>query len=123
MVAPSSDASATPAAIAPSPSSSADSHVATDEIELTLTAGAPIETVRAPGLRKVEIDGKTARVSVQPFTAPLTVEVTVTGGAIARAVATPAGPRALTMSLAQPTGQPVRAKSKGELQANPYGAE
>ncbi|WP_437634101.1 protein kinase domain-containing protein [Sorangium sp. So ce854] len=99
-------APAPPGAASPSPTA----------VELRLAAEAPIADVRAPGLLRVERQGRAARVEVAPWSGTLVVEVTLEGGGAASARFEQDGPREARLRPA-PAARPPR---RPELHANPY---
>jgi serine/threonine protein kinase len=52
-------------------------------VELELTADAPIVTVRAVGVRRVEIEGNHARIVVAPWEGVLMIDAALAGGSVA----------------------------------------
>ncbi|XYH98548.1 protein kinase domain-containing protein [Sorangium sp. So ce1128] len=100
------DAPAPPGAASPSPAA----------VELRLAAEAPIADVRAPGLLRVDRQGRAARVEVAPWSGTLLVEVALEGGGAAIARFEQDGPREARLRPA-PTSRPQR---RPELHANPY---
>ena len=57
------------------------------EVELTVVADSPIESVRANGTRRVQIDGMKAHVRIIKWKGTLPIEATLAGGRTARAAA------------------------------------
>ncbi|WP_437569960.1 protein kinase domain-containing protein [Sorangium sp. So ce542] len=100
------DAPASPGAETPSPTA----------VELRLAADAPIADVRAPGLLRVDRQGRAARVEVAPWSGTLLVEVALEGGGDAIARFEQDGPREARLRPA-PASRPQR---RPELHANPY---
>ncbi|WP_437937231.1 serine/threonine-protein kinase [Sorangium sp. So ce341] len=100
------DAPASPGAEPPSPTA----------VELRLAADAPIADVRAPGLLRVDRQGRAARVEVAPWSGTLLVEVALEGGGDAIARFEQDGPREARLRPA-PASRPQR---RPELHANPY---
>jgi len=106
----------------PAPSAPA-SFAHAGETELDLTADGPIESLRAPGMKRMEIAGTTARLALEPWTGALKVEATLEGGKKVFASVdsgTPSAhldvkPRAVALPTA---GTPT---NKPDLQGNPYG--
>ncbi|WP_437957516.1 serine/threonine-protein kinase [Sorangium sp. So ce119] len=104
--APASPGAASPGAASPSPTA----------VELRLAADAPIADVRAPGLLRVDRQGRAARIGVAPWSGTLLVEVALEGGGAAIARFEQDGPREARLRPA-PTARPQR---RPELHANPY---
>jgi eukaryotic-like serine/threonine-protein kinase len=114
------------------PSAPTNEH-ASNEVELTLNADGPIESVRAPGTHSVEIDGTRARLVVASWTGTLTVDAMLAGGRAVRANADASGAHALHLdpvptSRASGRGPAhverapaATAPPKEELQESPYG--
>jgi hypothetical protein len=123
----STGASATTATvIAPSatvtPSVTASAPVSTDVI-VELTADAPIESVRVPGSKRVELAASTAHVTLDPWSAPLKVEATLEGGKKVTATLEPGTKSAhLAPAKAKTTGVTTTTATtiKPDLQGNPY---
>jgi len=118
--------------------------VAPDEVALELTADAPIESVRALGMRDVRVRGSRARLVVARWGGELGIDAVLEGGTAVHAVALSDGPRNIALVPAitavvsaprppdprpaarpragggsttiQPPGTPT-----SELQSNPYG--
>jgi serine/threonine-protein kinase len=78
-------AGAPPTARAGDPSAASASPAAPEAVTLSVRADAPIESVRADGLRVVELDGAVARLVVAPWTGSLLVEAVLHDGTTARA--------------------------------------
>lgn len=125
---------------APAASSSAKmNEVAPDEVALELSADAPIESVRALGMRDVQVRGTEARLVVARWGGELPIDAVLEGGRAARVVAESDGPRVLQLApLAPPPSaapppptpaearrpahpRPVAPPPTSELHANPYG--
>ncbi|WP_433931517.1 protein kinase [Sorangium cellulosum] len=85
-------------------------------VELRLAAEAPIADVRAPGLLRVDRQGRAARLDVAPWSGTLLVEVALEGGGAAVARFEQDGPREARLRPA-PAARPQR---RPELHANPY---
>jgi eukaryotic-like serine/threonine-protein kinase len=120
--APSASAEATPPVPTP-PAPLARPALAADEIALELTADEPVESVRARGLRRVELDGRHARVVVQSWKGALRIEATLSGDQAGKPVtatttASAGGKTSLALVSRRKhvTGRPPK-----ELQSNPYG--
>ncbi|HEX8794841.1 MAG TPA: serine/threonine-protein kinase [Polyangiaceae bacterium] len=139
---PSPQAASSASASAPAPTQT----VAADEVVLELTAEAPIESVRALGMRDVRVRGPRARLVVARWGGELGIDAVLEGGTPAHAVALSDGPRdivlvpAITAVVSAPRppeprpaghsrtgGGPAtpQPQSPGaptpELQSNPYG--
>jgi len=116
-------ATATTAPIASQITSAAP--VSTDVV-VALNADAPIESVHVQGAKKIELAGKSARVTLDPWTSTLRVEATLENGKKTFAALEPGdtsaklapGKKTTTVS----TGNAVAPTSKPDLQGNPYGA-
>jgi hypothetical protein len=67
-------------------------------VELTLSADAPIEKVRAAGLRRVSLEGGRAVIVVAPWTGSLAIDAELAGGVIAQGAARASGPRDVTLT-------------------------
>lgn len=104
-------------------------------VELQLVADAPIESVRATGIRSVRLDGLRARVEIASWQGDLAIEAVLAGGKVVHAVADPAGPRELKLTAAvveDPRGPAAHPSEPGstrpvarppkpqELHDNPY---
>jgi hypothetical protein len=139
-----------PATQAPPPTASPAraETVAPDEVVLELTADAPIESVRALGMRDVRVRGSRARLVVARWGGELGIDAVLEGGTAAHAVALSDGPHNIALvpvitapvinvqSASRPpeprpaarphagggptTTQPP-ATPTSELQSNPYG--
>ncbi|MGK3967580.1 protein kinase [Sorangium sp. So ce118] len=120
--APSAANAGAPAANAGAPAANADAAAPPGAaspptaVELRLAAEAPIADVRAPGLLRVDRQGRAARVEVAPWSGTLLVEVALEGGGAAIARFEQDGPREARLRPA-PTSRPER---RPELHANPY---
>ena len=102
-----------------------------DSVEIVLHAGAPIESVRASGTRRLELHGSDAKLFVAPWTGTLSIDAQLEGARAAHVDARASGPRDLTLDAPpvpsssgrsakpRPGGPPAPPKS--ELQSNPYG--
>jgi hypothetical protein len=98
------------------------------EIVVEIRADTPLEAVRVPGSKRIEIAGSIARVTLDPWTAPLKVEATFEGNK--KGVAT-LDPGTTSIHVAPPGKTPkppplttaVTPTSKPDLQGNPYGAQ
>ncbi len=123
---------------------SASATVAADEVVLELSADAPIESVRALGMRDVRVRGSKARLVVARWGGELGIDAVLEGGTAAHAVALSDGPRdivltpAITAVVSAPrppeprpavrprpggatTTTPPPGTPTSELQSNPYG--
>jgi eukaryotic-like serine/threonine-protein kinase len=108
--------------VAIAPSATPSVIPATDEVTISLTADAPIENVSAPGMRRVELEGTTARLVVATPTKELKVDATLKGGKrVSATLAT--GVRQAKLAAPIPTGKPTAAPTATELQSNPYGGQ
>jgi len=103
-------------------SASASTIPVSTDVTVTLSADAPIESVHVAGSKKIELAGKTASVTVDPWTAPLKIEATLEGGKKVSATLEPgvtsarlAAPKKITTTTAGAT------TNKPDLQGNPYG--
>jgi eukaryotic-like serine/threonine-protein kinase len=98
---------------------------ASTDVIVEITADAPIEGVRVAGSKRIELAGMTARVSLDPWTAPLKVDVTFDGNKKGTVMLDPGTTTAHVTSKAQPkhgtTAATGQATAKAELQGNPYG--
>ena len=121
------------------------STVAADEVVLELTADAPIESVRALGMRDVRVRGPRARLVVARWGGELGIDAVLEGGTAVHAVALSDGPRnialvpaAVTAVVSAPRPPDPRPAARpragggstttqapgtptSELQSNPYG--
>ena len=96
---------------------------------LTLTADAPIESVRAMGTRSISVQGAHARLLVAKWEGTLGIDAVLKGGRAAHVDADAAGGRELKLVVtsnaqkAKPgrTAPAVGGAPAGELQSNPYG--
>jgi serine/threonine-protein kinase len=137
--------SSAPAVASARPPSSRE--VAPDEVAIELTADTTIESVRALGMRDVQVRGSQARLVVARWGGDLSIDAVLEGERAAHAVARSDGPRALHLdpvvpaAVATPVDEPsaeppppdaarpappARPKATGgahapELHANPYG--
>jgi serine/threonine-protein kinase len=90
------------------PSAAADPSAATNEIELTLAADAPIERVQVSGANRIELASGKARVRLAPWEGPLAIDADLAGGGHAHAEALPSGAREITLTtLASPARSAV----------------
>jgi hypothetical protein len=77
--------------------------VSTD-IELLVLSDRRIDSVRATGLHRVEIDGTRAKISVTPWSGPLAITAQLEGNKTAHATAAEGGPHEVVLTLdARPT--------------------
>lgn len=96
------------------------------DIIVTLSADAPIESVRVQGSKRVEIAGKTAKVSLDPWTSALKVEASLDNGKKVVASLEPGettahlAPAKKTNTVATTTA--TTNTGKPDLQGSPYGA-
>jgi len=107
------------------------------EIELVLSADAPIEKVHAPGAKRIELEGGRAHVFLSHIEDVEIFDAELADGSKAHGEATRTGPRTIRLKTAAPpapppptvirptrppqTPPPVRPTAKPELQDNPYG--
>jgi len=117
-------ASAAPAPPPPPPPASAPeptSFAHAGEVELDLTADGPIESLRASGMKRMEISGASARAALEPWTGTLKVEATLEGGKKVFA-SVDSGKTSAHLDVkthgAVATPPPT---NKPDLQGNPYG--
>jgi serine/threonine-protein kinase len=118
------------AAASASTSASAPKQEDADVLLVTVHADAPIMGVRAPGAKRVEIEGDHATVYLAPWNGTLTLEAVLEGGKKAYATAEAGGPSDVLLVAAAPqtsasAGKPLKggrqpATKKSELQDNPY---
>ncbi|MDB4994750.1 MAG: Serine/threonine protein kinase [Myxococcaceae bacterium] len=80
------------------PSSSTSAAVSTD-IELLVLSDRRIDSVRATGLHRVEIDGTRAKISVTPWTGPLAITAQLEGNKTAHATVTEGGAHEVVLTL------------------------
>jgi len=97
------------------------STVAADEVVLELTADAPIESVRALGMRDVRVRGPRARLVVARWGGELGIDAVLEGGTAVHAVALSDGPRNIALvpapaSRPQARGAPPR---RGRIDDDP----
>jgi serine/threonine protein kinase len=117
--------------------------VPVDEVELTVVADHPIESVHAAGIRRVDIDGTQAKVRVLHWRGLLPIDAMLAGGKPARAAALAGGigsvhldPVMVEAGASAPNGQPNAQPNGrvpprgghgagpppgGELHPSPYG--
>jgi hypothetical protein len=94
-----------------------------------ISADAPIRSVDVAGLKRVELDGSRAKITVAKFSGMLEIDATLEGGKHARGSAQASGPRDVALATQLPSSKPS-AKPKptvmpvrtSELQSNPYGS-
>jgi serine/threonine-protein kinase len=96
-------------------------------VVLGLTADAPIKSVRAAGVRSVEVNGRSARVVVAPWVGELVVDATLDGKPDARARIAAGGPPNAQLVPVVPVPAVVPRPRKAppapapdELQSSPY---
>ncbi len=120
-------AAPTVSSLAPTPSASTTPP--DDSVALTLTADAPIESVRAMGTRSISVQGAHARLVVAKWDGTLGIDAVLKGGRAAHVDADAAGGRELKL-VVTPNAQKAKsgrtAPAVGgaparELQSNPYG--
>jgi serine/threonine protein kinase len=103
-----------------------------NDVELILTADAPIESVRTGGsARRIEFQNGRAHVFMAPWTGTLALEAQLVGGRVARADADARGPRDIRLVVIPlskglspkklPSGPAVPDRPQ-DLQDNPYGS-
>lgn len=119
-------AAATGAPVASVSTTAAATPPAVDEIELTLTADAPIRTVEAQGVRSLEIRGTHARLVVAKWIGALSVDAALDGGKRAHASVDAQGSRDVRLAPVAstkpgPKPPPTAHPTATELQSNPYG--
>jgi eukaryotic-like serine/threonine-protein kinase len=133
-----SAAPATPEAPAPAATPAAAATAA--PIELAISSDAKIDHVEAKGVRHADVDGKKARVELEPWTGDLNVDVVLANKAgTVHVVAAADGPRELAVKArdkaretsahaqapraptAPPAAPAARPKTGDELHDNPYG--
>ena len=85
------------AASTPSTSASASNSAELADVDLVLLADKPILSVQAPGVRKIDITGKRASITLAPWSGAMTIQATLDGGATARATAVEHGPHELLL--------------------------
>ena len=74
------------------------------DIELLVLSDRRIDSVRASGLHRVEIDGTRAKISVTPWSGPLAITAQLEGNKTAHATAPEGGPHEVVLALdARPT--------------------
>ncbi len=130
--------SAAPAASEAAPAATPAAVAAPAPVELAITADFNIDHVEAKGVRHVDVDGKKARVELEPWTGDLSVDVVFANKAgTVHAVAQADGPHELSVKVrdrahgASPhtdapsrpaaPAQPPHPKGGDELHDNPYG--
>ncbi|HSQ65061.1 MAG TPA: hypothetical protein VLM85_17680, partial [Polyangiaceae bacterium] len=117
MTVPSAAPAPPPPSSAPEPTSFAHA----GEVELDLTADGPIESLRASGMKRMEISGASARAALEPWTGTLKVEATLEGGKKVFA-SVDSGKTSAHLDVkthgAVATPPPT---NKPDLQGNPYG--
>jgi hypothetical protein len=104
--------------------SAAPAPAAPKELTVVIDADAPIEGVRVPGSKRVEITGQTARIALDPWEKPLAVEVVFAGGKKTSATVRP-GETSVHVDAPKPKPAVTTAAPHGtrpDLQGNPYGA-
>ncbi len=103
-----------------------------NDVELVLTADAPIESVRTGGsARRIDFENGRAHVFMAPWAGSVFLEAQLVGGRVARADADARGPREIRLVVVPlskgqtprklPTG-PVVPDRPRDLQDNPYGS-
>lgn len=93
-----------------------------DEVQLAVSADAPIQSVRAKGLKRLTIDGDTATLVVTKFAGRLRIDATLEGGRTVTALPAAGAPSA-RLATPKPTSGGSTKRSGGSepnLQANPY---
>ncbi len=118
----------------PTPPPPTGATLAADEVELTLVADAPIESVRAQGARDVAYDGTHARLRIAKWSGTLPVDAVLEGGKLAHALVLEGAVGEVHLDLANvDSGGPTRtthgskvipqttAAPTADLHANPYG--
>lgn len=77
------------------------------EVQLVLLADRRIQSIRAPGTKRIEIENKRAKVTLEPWTGTLTIDAVLEGGRTAHATADATGARELMLeSTAAPNVTP-----------------
>jgi serine/threonine protein kinase len=74
------------------------------EVQLVLLADRRIQSVRAPGTKRIEIENKRAKVTLEPWAGTLTIDAVLEGGRAARATADASGARELILEAAPVAG-------------------
>jgi serine/threonine-protein kinase len=99
---------------------------AATDVTVVLEADAPIESVHVVGSKKIELAGTTARVALDPWSAPLKIDATLEGGKKVTATLEPgttsarlAAPKRNTTTTVGTTA--TVNTNKPDLQGNPYG--
>lgn len=110
--------SSPPPSVAPSQSAAPPA----DEVTIALTADAPIESVTATGMKRVDLDGKTAKLVVETPTHDLKIDATLKGGKHATATIA-ASARHAKLATVATTVKGTTAPTATELQSNPYGGQ
>jgi len=126
----------TPSARGAGHDASAPPPVAEPEVELILTADAPIDRVRAAGAKRIELEGGRAHVFLPQLGDVELLDADLSDGTTAHGEAVAAGPRNIRLVRTAPsssppptvvrpprppTTTPVRPTVKPELQESPYG--
>ncbi len=74
------------------------------EVQLVLLADRRIQSIRAPGTKRIEIENKRAKVTLEPWAGTLTIDAVLEGGRTAHATADASGARELMLESATPAG-------------------
>ncbi|MEO6573975.1 MAG: hypothetical protein ABIP89_09060, partial [Polyangiaceae bacterium] len=90
-----------PSAIAPPASATP---AAPTEVQLVLLSDRRIQSIRAPGTKRIEIENKRAKVTLEPWTGPLTIDAVLEGGRTAHATADATGARELMLETTSVPG-------------------
>jgi serine/threonine protein kinase len=112
----------TPALTTSSPAPSQSAAPPVDEVTIALTADAPIESVTATGMKRVDLDGKTAKLVVETPAHDLKIEATLKGGKHASATIG-ASARQAKLATVPTAVKGTTAPTATELQSNPYGGQ
>ncbi len=98
-----------------------------NDVVVALGADSPIESVHATGEKRVEIAGKTAKLTIEPWTSTLRIEATLENGKKVEAKLEPGEtsakltPQKKSSTVVVNTASPPPT-NKPDLQGNPYGA-
>jgi serine/threonine-protein kinase len=117
---------ASPSLTAPTAPTATQAPPPSTDVVVSLTADSPIESVRVQGSKRVDIAGKTAMVTLDPWTGSLKIEATLENGKHAEAKLEPGettGKLATAKKSATITTTTATATTaRPDLQGNPYGA-
>lgn len=82
------------------------------EVQLLLLADRRIQSIRAPGTKRMEIDNKRAKVTLEPWAGTLTIDAVLEGGRAAHATADASGARELVLETAPLVGTAAQQRAR-----------